>query len=431
MAHATVVVGNLASTLRHKVERRERNACERCCDQIPFLVCPCSHVGLLDLLSGNIHTYVLSTFTILGVCGLFYSSIFGWSLPMMYCMLVIAFVGPLWVTCTIAPKAQLSWLKSGVIGEIEALQHTNRALRKKLQKYRKNLHTLRRATSTVAKESKLRRWTAKKSSGISKRLKEEDEKIADHVVKFQKSVKNIQRKVKSLPKTITDFEKRVEVYLTTQMTLDFTDEGMADDQKDIEEFIKELKNIPRSLEASVGEIKYFKEYWENAGDYAKEIFPVIDKIQVEKKRIAGLVRQQELSFCRMLAYNIRERSDFHRFGIQEYIIFVERLPTYLADVLLANNLKFKKYTRRRMTLKRSRTSHNGGRTLGQAGLRRLIEDIVDGVEMIDQLPDQDTIANIKRDASEAMESKIAKMRRNWSRRSWTGRSWSMRSFMKA
>merc|ERR1711920_850422 len=114
------------------------------------------------------------------------------------------------------------------------------------------------------------------------------------------------------------------------MTLDYTHKRFAGEQKDTEAFMKELKHIPRSLEASVGEIKDFEDSYSKAGDYAKEVAPVVDQLQEQYNRFAALVREHELSFCRKLAYNIKERSDFSRFGNEEYQIFVDRLPTYLA-----------------------------------------------------------------------------------------------------
>merc|ERR550534_97896 len=277
--------------------------------------------------------------------------------------------------------------------EIEHLQHTNCALTKKLEKYRKNLATLRRATRKVAKKSKVRHWTVKKSSLIRKRLRKEDEKIAEHVVKFQKSMKNIQSKVKSLPKMITDFERRVEDWLTTQMRLEFTNEDFAYSTQHTERFIQELKCIPRSVEASVGEMQLMQACYVEAGSFAKEeVAPVVDKIQEEFTRLADLVRQQELSFCRMLAWNISERSNHNRFGKKEYILFIDRLPTYMADVLIFDDLKFKKYT--------TRNRKGVGRHIAPAGLKRLIEDIIDGVEKIDQtsrvytIPDQVSLDRI-------------------------------------
>jgi len=390
MAQLKLLGGNLKSMVEGKVDKSgKKNALSKFCDYFPFLVCPCSFVGLAELLSGNFHIFVLSLFSLLGIAGLLYSQFFGWNSTVMDAMIGMAFIGPLWVSCTIAPKVQLSGVKTGVMGEIETLQHTNAQLKKKLQKYRDNIVTLQQATATMTKESKNQRLTVKKSMGISKRLQKEDEEIQNHVVNFQTNVETIENRRKTLPAMINDFEVRVSSYLDTQPKLEVADERFLASQKDTEGVVKELKRIPRRLGNNVESIEYIQEWYMSAGNCAKEVVPLLEQMKEEYNRFSDLIRLQELSFMRKLAYDVREANDGHHFGRDEYNLFVERLPTYLADVVIREQLTFKHYAGNRVGL---------ARHMGRAAVKRFVEDIADGVANVDQtaafllMPDEDALA---------------------------------------
>jgi len=412
MAQAALLLGNLRSVVEGKVEKGgKKNIFQKFCDFIPFLVCPCSFGGIGQLLQGNFHIFVLSLFCLLGIAGLVYSQFFGWNSTVMDAMIAMAFVGPLWVSCTIAPKVQLSGVKTRVMGEIENLQHSNRALKKKLERYRNNIAILQEATQRMTKESKQQRMTVKKSMGISKRLKKENEEIENHIVQFEENVKNIEKRRQTLPKMIKDFEKRVESYLDSQMKLANADEDFADEQKDTEGVAQELKYIPGRLGDGVESIEYIQEWYMSAGNCAKEVVPLLDQMKEEYARFADLIRLQELSFMRKIAYDIREGTDGNRFGKEEYNLFVDRLPTYLANVVIYDRLKFKKYAPNRAGLSRN---------MGRAGLKSLIEDIVDGVSKVDQtsnvhmMPEEDGLGDISR---EVMAHTVPQPRRS----RWLGR----------
>lgn len=394
MAQLALIGGNLKSIVAGKVTTGKKNAFQKFCDYFPFLVCPCSFAGIAELLSGNFHLFVLSLFSLAGVAALAYSQFFGWNSTVMDAMIGMAFIGPLWVSCTIAPKVQLSGVKTGVMGEIHTLQITNAQLKKKLQKYRENIVTLQKATATMTKESKNQRLTVKKSMFISKKLKKEDEEIQNHIVKFQSNVENIEKRRKTLPAMIQDFEHRVDKYLNTQPELENADERFQKSQEDTEGVIKELKGFPERLGTGVESIEYIQEWYMSAGNCAKMVEPLLEQMREEYNRFADLIRLQELSFMRKLAYDIRQTSDGNHFGRNEYDLFVERLPSYLADVVLRENLKFKQYTANRAGL---------ARHMGRAGVKRLVDNIVEGVSKVDQtaeaflMPDDDALADMSRE----------------------------------
>lgn len=374
---AQVTLLNVREKINAKAAKATKNPCTRLCDLIPFLVCPCSLHGIVELLSGNVHIWVLSLFSITGLWGLFYAHYFGWNSTTMDAMIALAFIGPLWVTCTIAPKVQLSGVKGEVMTDIDHLQRTNRKIGKKLKNYRKNIAILQKATKEMTKERRLQRTTVKKAEGISKRLKKERKIIGDNVVKFSKNVKNLENWGKSLPIMIQDFESRVDMWLIDQDQLQNADEDIVDSQQVTENLTKKLKHIPERLVViGVKPMEYIEEWYSSAANISKEVGFLVLQMQEEYNRFADLVSSQELSFCRNLVYEITENSVDNRFGNEQYNLFLDRLPTYLADVVLADHLRFRKYT----------TSLVGfNKVIGQAGLRRLIEDIVDGVQKRDQL----------------------------------------------
>jgi len=393
MAQLALLGGNLKSIVAGKVNKGKKNACTKFCELVPFLVCPCSFVGLGELLSGNFHIFVLSLFSLLAVAALAYSQFFGWNSTVMDALIGMAFVGPLWVSCTIAPKVQLSGVKTGVMGEIHTLQRTNNQLKKKLEKYRANIVTLQKATATMTKESKNQRLTVKKSMGISKRLKKEDGEIMNHIVTFQKNVETIEKRRKTLPVLIEDFEVRVNKYLDTQPELEVADKRFLESQEDTEGVVKQLKGIPDRLGNGVESIEYIQEWYMSAGNCAKEVVPLLEQMKEEYARFSDLIRLQELSFMRKLVFDLREACDGNHFGKDEFNLFVDRLPTYLSDVVLREQLKFKQYAANRVGL---------ARHMGRAGVKRLLDDIVDGVSKVDQtaaiflMPDDDALADMSR-----------------------------------
>jgi len=375
MAQLALLAKNLKSLVSGKVGSGKKNACQKFCDYFPFLVCPCSFEALEKLLSGNFHTFVLSLFALVGIAALAYSQFFGWNSTIMDVLIGVAFVGPLWVSCTIAPKVQLAGVKTGVMGEIEILRHTNMELKKKITKYRENIVTLQKATETMRNESKTQRITVKKSTGISQKLKKEDDAILTHVRTFQNNVDEIENRGKTLPVMINEFENRVRKYLDTQPVLEDADVRFRKNQMDTEEVVKELQQFPQRLGSGVKSIEYIQEWYLSAGTCAKEVSPLLDQMKEEYNRFADLIRLQELSFLRKLAYDIKKTSDGNSFTKDDYNLFVDRLPTYLEDVVLREQLKFKKYAARGVDL---------ARTIGSAGIKKLVDDIVDGVSKVDQ-----------------------------------------------
>jgi len=121
-----------------------------------------------------------------------------------------------------------------------------------------------------------------------------------------------------------------------------------------------------------------------------------------------LIRLQELSFMRKLVFDLREASDGNHFGKDEYNLFVDRLPTYLGDVVLRELLKFKQYTANRVGL---------ARHMGRAGVKRFLNDIVDGVSKVDQtasiflMPDNDALADMSRELAALAPAPVAKKKR--------------------
>jgi len=405
MAQLAILGGNLKSLVAGKVKsNKKKNACQKFCDYFPFLVCPCSFEALEKLLSGNFHTFVLSLFACVGVGGLIYSRFFGWNSTLMDIMIAIAFVGPLWVACTIAPKVQLAGVKTGVMGEIDTLQHTNATLRKKLSKYRQNIVTLKKATDVMTTQSKVQRVNVKKSTGISNKLQKEDRAIHDHIYTFREKVGDIEDRRKTLPIMINEFEERVSKYLDAQPDLEDADVRIMESQKDTEGVVTELKYFPERLGEGVKSIEYIQEWYLSAGTCAKEVSPLLEQMREEYNRFADLIRLQELSFMRKLAYDINKMNDDSGFTNEEYNLFVDRLPSYLADVVIRDRLKFKKYASRGVGL---------ARHMGSSGVKKLVEDIVDGVSKVDQtsaiflMPDAGALA----DQSALMAAPLAKKKK--------------------
>jgi len=378
MAQLALLAKQIRSLVSGKVGSGEKGACQKFCDYFPFLVCPCSFEALEKLLSGKFHTFVLSLFSLVGVAALAYSQLFGWNSTIMDVLIGVAFVGPLWVSCTIAPKVQLAGVKTGVMGEIEILRHTNMELKKKITKYRENIVTLQKATDTMRNESKTQRITVKKSTGISQKLKKEDEAILTHVRTFQHNVDEIENRGKTLPVMISEFEERVRKYLDTQPVLEDADVRFRQNQMDTEEVVKELQQFPQRLGSGVKSIEYIQEWYLSAGTCAKEVSPLLDQMKEEYNRFADLIRLQELSFLRKLAYDIKKTSDGNSFTKDDYVLFVDRLPTYLEDVVVREQLKFGKYAARGVGLA------GLARTMGSAAIKKLIDNIVDGVSKVDQ-----------------------------------------------
>jgi len=394
MAQARLIVGNLRDTVSAKASKGRKNPCTRLCDQVPFLVCPCSLHGIAELLSGNVLIWTLSLFSLLGICGLLYAHFFSWNSTIMDGMIGIAFIGPLWVSCTIAPKVQFSGVKGVLMTDIDHLQRTNRKIGKKIENYRKNIAILKTATKKVTKGRRLQRTTVKKSDGISKRLKNEDKILRDHIVKYHENVKNLQNWGQSLPDTITDFERRVDIWLTDQMIVEYADEDIRDSQKVTKKLTKNLKQFPRRLEAyCVEPMQEIQTKWKFVGRCSKDLPVLGAQMQEAYNQFADLVKSQEMSFCQQLAYDIRTNGNVNHFGQQEYNLLFDRLPTYLADVVIADDLTFRKYTTNRVGF---------ARFISQTGMRRLIEDIVDGVSKMDLcrsdsvMPDEAGIHDISR-----------------------------------
>jgi len=409
MAQVRLIVGNLRDTVSAKASKGRKNPCTRLCEQVPFLVCPCSLYGIAELLSGNILIYMLSLFSMMGVCGLLYAQFFSWNSTIMDGMIGIAFVGPLWVTCSIAPKVQFSGVKGVLMTDIDYLQRTNRKIGKKIENYRKNIAILKTATKKMTKGRRKQRTTVKKSDGISKRLKKENKIIRHQTVKLHENVKSLENWGKSLPDTITDFERRVDLWLTDQMILEYADEDIRDSHKVAKKLTKNLKQFPRRLEAyCVEPMQEIQSKWEFVGRCSKDLPFLGVQMQEAYNQFADLVKLQEMSFCQSIAYDIRTHGNVTNFGQQEYNLFFDRLPTYLADVVIADDLTFRKYTTNRVGFaRRGRTRYasswaRGGRFISQAGMKRLIEDIVDGVSKIDQcrgdnmMPDQGGMHDISR-----------------------------------
>jgi len=391
MAQVRLIVGNLRDTVSAKASKGRKNPCTQLCEYIPFLVCPCSLYGLAELLSGNIIMYVLSLFSIMGVCGYLYSRFFGWNSTVMDIMIGIAFIGPLWVTCTIAPKIQFSGVKGELMTDVDNLHRTNRKIGKKIEKHRKNLIILKTATKKMTKGRRLQRTTVKKSDGISKRLKIEDEIIKSHAVTFHENVKNLETWGRTLPKRIDDFEKRVDIWLTDHMMLEFANEDFKDNQKVTKRLAKKLTNFPRHLETNcVQPMRKFQNDQSFVARCSKDLPNLALQMQEAWNQFADLVKSQEKWFCQNLVYTIRTNGKLTNFGQQEYNLFFDRLPSYLAAVVVSDELTFKKYA-----------SHRVGfyRFISTGGMRRLIKDIVDGVSKIDQFstesPEHDTLRDIR------------------------------------
>eukprot|EP00495_Collosphaeridae_sp_1-RS-2012_P005612 TRINITY_DN5028_c0_g1_i1.p1 TRINITY_DN5028_c0_g1~~TRINITY_DN5028_c0_g1_i1.p1 ORF type:complete len:171 (+),score=18.27 TRINITY_DN5028_c0_g1_i1:121-633(+) len=158
--------------------------------------------------------------------------------------------------------------------------------------------------------------------GISKMLQKEDEEIQNHIVNFQTNVQTIENRRKTLPAMIHDFEVRVSSYLDTQPKLEVADERFLESQKDTEGVVKELKHIPQRLGNNVESIEYIQEWYMSAGNCAREVVPLLGQMREEYNRFSDLIRLQELSFMRKLAYDVREANDGHHFGRDEYNLFV-------------------------------------------------------------------------------------------------------------
>lgn len=375
MAQLNLLAVNLKNIVADKAEDEKDNACQKVCDEFPYIVCPCSFNGILELLSGRIHVFVLSLFLILGVATLLYGLLLGWNSTVIDVMIGVAVAGPLWVSCTIATKTQLSGIRSGVIHEINSLEYTNAQLKKKLKEYGYNVLNLQTATSEFTKERKVQHEAVQKSTALRRSLQKEEGRIHSHIVKFEEDVDEIEQR--GMISAINNFDKKVKQWLSNQPNLKVAHESFRQSQEDTGDVIEELSDLHQHLGDGVGSIEYLKTWYTDAGNVAKDVVPMLDQMEDEYERFAKLIRLQESSFMRKLAYDIKEECESKNFGIAEYNLFVERLPSYLAHVVHREHLKFKKYT----------TSRGRARSLGKNGLKRLVNDIVDGASMVDQTED--------------------------------------------
>merc|ERR1712173_333301 len=120
----------------------------------------------------------------------------------------------------------------------------------------------------------------------------------------------------------------------------------------------------------VKSIEWVKGFYKSAGKAAQEIAPMVEQMQKEYIRFTNVIKLQELALMRTIAFDISQDNDSRAMTRQDFALFVERLPTYLADSVQRNRIRFNNYTVFR---------YGATRRIQRSGLRTLLTDILDGI----------------------------------------------------
>lgn len=375
-ATAKVLSGDIVGVLQARIEAQKnkpKGPVARCCALIwpPFLLNPCSLEAILQVVQGNFHICILSTFIIYVVVVWVYSTLFGWQVLLLYIAFGLAVVGPCWTSMEISGMLKLAGPNNKFQTEVNELLTTSRDLRGNLLKYKSEIGTLTASTYKVTQRSHEQRKEVRKALNFGQKMHDECTIIeTDQLKNLEKNTGKITHRKKTINKRMKDFADRVDEMIRTQEEMYEKGQAMEERQLQTEEIIGNLKQVPVELDKGVRSIQWVKGFYVSAGTCSRAVAPMVEQMGKEYNRFANVVRLQEMALMRTIAFDISEENGGRAMTKQDFRLFVDRLPTYLSESVHTNRIRFNNYSMFR---------YGATRRIQRAGLHTLLTEILDGV----------------------------------------------------